>query len=116
MGLRVRWSAAAKGALLVGSGLLALFALPGLLKPPEPPPLPADVGLPRVAVETPPERQLGRVASVGDGLRSPEAAEGRASQSAPLRPSARRGAGGKDEPPPRQQDPPAVAVPPLEPP
>jgi hypothetical protein len=48
MGLRIRWLAAAKGAAVAIGGLLALAALHAVLKP-VPPPLPADVGLPRAA-------------------------------------------------------------------
>ena len=36
-------------ALVAVAALLALQLLPALLKPPEPPPLAADVGLPRVS-------------------------------------------------------------------
>ena len=49
--MRVRWSAAGKATLVAVVALLALRLLPPLLKPPEPPPLAADVGLPRVEVE-----------------------------------------------------------------
>src|SRR4051794_6230582 len=45
--LRVRWPAVARR---LGAGLavlLALQTLPSLLRPPSPPPLAADVGLPR---------------------------------------------------------------------
>ena len=53
-GIRIRWKALGKGVALAVAGLLALQVLPALLKPPEPPPLGADVGLPRVAVEAEP--------------------------------------------------------------
>jgi hypothetical protein len=51
--VRVRWSTLAKW---VGAGLAALLAaqaLPPLLRPPAPPPLAADVGLPRVRAAEP---------------------------------------------------------------
>lgn len=38
-----------KGAVALAAGLVALQVLPGLLRPPQAPPLAADVGLPRVA-------------------------------------------------------------------
>jgi hypothetical protein len=46
-GVRVRWRSVGKVAALAAGGLIALQALPGLLRAPEPPPLAADVGLPR---------------------------------------------------------------------
>src|SRR3954451_10335951 len=46
--VRVRWTSAAKAAAIAVAALVALQALPALLKPPEPPPLAADVGLPKV--------------------------------------------------------------------
>jgi hypothetical protein len=49
--VRVRWSTVAKVVLGAIIALLALQLLPALLKPPEPPPLAADVGLPKVVVE-----------------------------------------------------------------
>ncbi|MGC1165481.1 MAG: hypothetical protein WA862_05170, partial [Solirubrobacterales bacterium] len=42
--------------LVAVAALLAMRLLPALLKPPEPPPLAADVGLPKVAIEVQPER------------------------------------------------------------
>jgi hypothetical protein len=48
--VRIRWKAAGKVAAIAVGGLLALQVLPGLLKPPAPPPLGADVGLPQVEV------------------------------------------------------------------
>ncbi|HWO83021.1 MAG TPA: hypothetical protein VNM38_04435 [Solirubrobacterales bacterium] len=55
-GVRVRWAGIWKVAAVVAALLLSLQALPALLRPPEPPPLGADVGLPRVvpAPEEPP--------------------------------------------------------------
>src|ERR1700745_2438437 len=47
-GVRVRWGSAVKVAAIAVGALLALQALPALLKPPEPPPRAPDVGLPRV--------------------------------------------------------------------
>jgi hypothetical protein len=54
--LRVRWSAAGKVAVAIVVGVLALRAVPALVQPPEPPPLAADVGLPRSVVGARPER------------------------------------------------------------
>lgn len=48
--VRVRWRGVGKVAAVLIAGLVALQVLPGLLKPPEAPPLAADVGLPRVSV------------------------------------------------------------------
>ena len=53
-GVRVRWSAAGKVGLGLLGGLVALQVLPSVLKPPEPPPLAADVGLPQVERESSP--------------------------------------------------------------
>src|SRR4051812_44404580 len=54
--MRVRWTSAGKFAAAAVGVLLALQALPALLKPPAPPPLPPDVGLPRtVPGERPPD-------------------------------------------------------------
>jgi len=50
-GLRIRWVTLGKGMALAGVGLLALQVVPSLLRPPKPPPLAGDVGLPRVKVE-----------------------------------------------------------------
>jgi len=41
----------------VAAVLLALRAVPSLLKPPEPPPLPADVGLPRIEAAAKPRKE-----------------------------------------------------------
>jgi hypothetical protein len=46
-GVRIRWSGVARVAAVVVVGLIALRLLPGLLRAPEPPPLAADVGLPK---------------------------------------------------------------------
>jgi hypothetical protein len=46
-GVRIRWRGVARAAAIVVVGLIALRLLPGLLRAPEPPPLAADVGLPR---------------------------------------------------------------------
>ena len=47
-GIRIRWRGVARVAAIVVVALIALRLLPGLLRAPEPPPLAADVGLPRV--------------------------------------------------------------------
>jgi hypothetical protein len=57
--VRVRWSTLARW---VGAGLamlLALQALPPLLRPPPPGPLAADIGLPRVRAAKPVARPIG---------------------------------------------------------
>ena len=46
-GVRIRWRGVARVAAVVLVALIALRLLPGLLRAPEPPPLGADVGLPR---------------------------------------------------------------------
>jgi len=48
-GVRVRWRAVGKAAAIAAAGLAALALLPSLARPPVPPPLPRDVGLPRIA-------------------------------------------------------------------
>lgn len=48
--VRVRWGGVGKVAILAVAALLALEALPGLLRPPEPPPLGEDVGLPQIGL------------------------------------------------------------------
>src|SRR3954465_3500688 len=55
-GARGRWAGQAKVAGIAAALLLSLQALPALLRPPQPPPLGADVGLPQVvpAPEEPP--------------------------------------------------------------
>ncbi|HEX5929805.1 MAG TPA: hypothetical protein VFY48_10470 [Solirubrobacterales bacterium] len=51
--VRIRWKGLGKVAAAAVAGLLALQALPGLLRAPQPPPLAPDVGLPRVQVQRP---------------------------------------------------------------
>jgi hypothetical protein len=46
-GVRVRWTVLGRVAAIAVAGLAAVQVLPGLLRAPEPPPLAADVGLPR---------------------------------------------------------------------
>lgn len=46
--MRIRWVGIAKGAVILAAVLLTLQVLPDLLRPPQPPPLEADVGLPRI--------------------------------------------------------------------
>src|SRR5215467_2899973 len=53
MRVRIRWSQAALALLGMAAILLALRVAPSFLKPPAPPPLPEDVGLPRLASEAP---------------------------------------------------------------
>src|SRR3954468_19253068 len=48
--VRVRWTSAAKAAAIAVGALVALQTLPALLKPPAPPPLAPDVGLPQPVV------------------------------------------------------------------
>src|SRR6188472_652488 len=48
MSLRIRWSQAGAVILVGALVLLALRVAPSLLRAPEPPPVPADVGLPRI--------------------------------------------------------------------
>jgi len=104
-------------ALAVVGVLIALQLIPSLLRPPDPPPLPPDVGLPRVAA-TQPSREpgrpeagtnpnLGREASGGGARRGAEAAEGSAPSHKPLHPGARGSAKRKPTAPARRQDPPA---------
>ena len=49
--VRIHWQTVGKLAAAAAVALLGLQLLPGLLRAPEPPPLDADVGLPRVAAE-----------------------------------------------------------------
>jgi len=108
MGLRVRWRAVAKGAAIALGGLLAVQLAPKLLKPPEPPPVPADVGLPHVAVKpAQPRPGLGRVVSGGGVPRRAEPSEGKAPKRRAHRPFARRRSQPKRDSPTRRQDPPA---------
>ena len=53
--VRIRWRGVARAAAIVGVGLIGLRLVPGLLRAPEPPPLGADVGLPKAgpAASTP---------------------------------------------------------------
>jgi hypothetical protein len=46
-GVRIRWRGVARVAAIVLVGVLAVRLLPGFLRAPEPPPLAANVGLPR---------------------------------------------------------------------
>lgn len=64
--LRVRWQSAARALAALAAAGLAITLAPGLLKTPEPPPIAADVGLPRVIERTgssprPPEPRAPRV-------------------------------------------------------
>ncbi len=47
-GVRIHWKGVAKASAAILVGLIALQLAPRLLATPDPPPLPADVGLPRV--------------------------------------------------------------------
>jgi hypothetical protein len=51
-GVRIRWRGVARVAAILVVGVLALRLLPGFLRAPEPPPLAADVGLPKAAPVT----------------------------------------------------------------
>src|ERR1700760_1821418 len=58
-GVRIRWRGVARVAAIVLVAMLGVRLLPGLLRAPEPPPLGADVGLPKakpVRVARKPER------------------------------------------------------------
>ncbi|MBS1892990.1 MAG: hypothetical protein JST59_16965 [Actinobacteria bacterium] len=46
-GVRIRWRGVARVAAIVVVGLVALRLVPALLQAPEPPPIPANVGLPK---------------------------------------------------------------------
>src|SRR5882724_1839293 len=50
--VRIRWRGVARAAAIVLVGLIALRLLPGFLRAPEPPPLAADVGLPKATPVT----------------------------------------------------------------
>src|SRR5262245_15060260 len=108
--VRVRWSTLARW---VGGGLallLALQALPPLLRPPAPEPLAADIGLPRVraARSAAPTARVARVSSA---------------RALPRRRAVPRRAGGRSErvatpspppaPAPTEAPPPALGVPPA---
>jgi len=56
--VRIRWSGVGKIAIVAVAALLALQTLPGLLRPPQPPPLGEDVGLPQVPPPTEPPPKL----------------------------------------------------------
>src|SRR5690349_5144783 len=62
MRVRVRWSRACLLAVAVAGSLLALRSAPDLLAPPEPPAIPVDVGLLRIA----PEASVARGAAARD--------------------------------------------------
>jgi hypothetical protein len=51
-GVRIRWRGVARVAAILVVGLVALRLLPGFLQAPEPPPLAADVGLPKATPVT----------------------------------------------------------------
>lgn len=75
---RIRWRNAAR----IGAGIAAaaglILLVPGLLEPPRPPPLPADIGLAAVPAqaagpgERSPRRKPGREPSGASGGRDPE--------------------------------------------
>jgi hypothetical protein len=46
-GVRIRWRGVARAAAIIVVGLVVLRAVPSLLRTPEPPPVPANVGLPK---------------------------------------------------------------------
>ena len=66
-GVRIRWRGVARVAAIVVVALLALRLLPGLLRAPEPPPLGADVGLPKAK----PARVVSRAKTVPRPRRPP---------------------------------------------
>ena len=51
-GVRIRWRGVARVAAILVVGLVAVRLLPGFLRAPEPPPLAADVGLPKATPVT----------------------------------------------------------------
>jgi hypothetical protein len=65
-GIRIRWRGVAKVAAIAFVGLLAVRLAPGFLRAPEPPPLAADVGLPKAAPVTDVPRE-GATQPVTDG-------------------------------------------------
>jgi hypothetical protein len=93
-GVRIRWRGVARAAAIVLVGLIALRLLPGLLRAPEPPPLGADVGLPRSRpVTSEPTREVAE--PKGEGERAVPAPHKKARQRRPRRhPSVRASAGG----------------------
>jgi hypothetical protein len=129
MRVRIRWSQAGLGLVAAAGILMALRVLPSLLTPPAPPPLPADVGLPRVEASAArdldeaaeqsgsehgsrplgarDQPHFGRVVSDGGDRRRAEAAEGKAAKRQAHRPGARSSAQHKPSTPTRRQDPPA---------
>jgi hypothetical protein len=70
-GVRIRWAVLAKVAAIAVGGLAALQVLPGMLRAPEPPPLAADVGLPRVAANA--RFQRDEIRAKGTADREPRA-------------------------------------------
>lgn len=61
-GIRIRWRGVARAAAIVLVALIAVRLLPGFLRAPEPPPLGADVGLPKAAPVTDVARPRGGAA------------------------------------------------------
>ena len=77
--MRIRWRRVARVAAIIVVGLIALRVVPGLLRAPEPPPLGADVGLPKAktapaepvrAVTKEPARRRGKAAPSRDVRKS----------------------------------------------
>lgn len=62
--MRIRWRGVVRVAAIVFVGLLAARLLPGFLRSPEPPPLAADVGLPKAAPVRDVPRPAGAVTDV----------------------------------------------------
>jgi hypothetical protein len=60
-GVRIRWRGVTRVAAAAFVGLLVLHLLPGLLRAPEPPPLGADVGLPKAEPIPKPVRKVTKV-------------------------------------------------------
>ncbi len=95
-GMRIRWRGVARVGAIVLIAVIALRLVPGLLRTPEPPPVPADVGLPKAAAGTPPS------------IVPPRAeAKKRARRSVPRR---RRGSAGESRPASRGEASAASAV------
>jgi hypothetical protein len=61
--VRIRWRGVMRVVAIVAVALIALHLLPGLLRAPEPPPLTADVGLPRAKTLTGASRRKARPAA-----------------------------------------------------
>jgi hypothetical protein len=74
-GVRIRWAVLGKVAAIAVAGLAAVQVLPGLLRAPEPPPLAADVGLPRTAPGPRFQRDEMRPKRTTDRLVAPRPAE-----------------------------------------